>query len=154
MLFAKLKNDGSIEGKLYTRSQLENILSNVSLPKTLSNDILLPLGYVGIHAPNSENLEQTNDLEYGVKVIKYVDGRFERKLILLPVSEDRKASRIKNKADRVRQKRNKLLVDTDWTQLSDTVVNKELWASYRQALRDISAQDGFPWTITWPIAPP
>ena len=27
------------------------------------------------------------------------------------------------------------------------------WATYRQALRDVTAQDGFPWTITWPAQP-
>ena len=37
--------------------------------------------------------------------------------------------------------------------LSDATADKAAWATYRQALRDITAQAGFPWTITWPDAP-
>ena len=32
-------------------------------------------------------------------------------------------------------------------------VDKAAWAAYRQALRDISKQSGFPWTVAWPVAP-
>ena len=53
----------------------------------------------------------------------------------------------------VRQSRNDKLKECDWTQLSDSTADKPLWATYRQALRDISGQTGFPWDIEWPIAP-
>jgi hypothetical protein len=56
-------------------------------------------------------------------------------------------------ASKVRENRNTLLVSSDWTQLADAPVNKELWATYRQALRDVSAQEGFPNNITWPEKP-
>jgi hypothetical protein len=50
----------------------------------------------------------------------------------------------------VRQSRNDKLKDCDWTQLVDSTADKALWATYRQALRDVSGQVGFPWDITWP----
>ena len=53
----------------------------------------------------------------------------------------------------VRQERNAKLSSSDWTQVADAPVDKAVWATYRQALRDITAQSGFPWTITWPDAP-
>ena len=53
----------------------------------------------------------------------------------------------------VRQGRNTKLKECDWTQLSDSPVNKESWATYRQSLRDMPLQEGFPWTITWPTQP-
>lgn len=53
----------------------------------------------------------------------------------------------------VRHMRNKLLEDSDWTQLADVTVDKAAWAAYRQALRDISDQQGFPWNVTWPQPP-
>jgi len=52
-----------------------------------------------------------------------------------------------------RSKRNQLLNNSDWTQVADAPVDKAVWATYRQALRDVTAQSGFPWTITWPDAP-
>lgn len=52
---------------------------------------------------------------------------------------------------KVRDKRNKLLAECDWTQLADSPTDKASWATYRQALRDISAQPGFPWAVDWPV---
>ena len=53
----------------------------------------------------------------------------------------------------VRGKRDRLLVDSDWTQLPDAPVDAAAWATYRTALRDVSDQTGFPWNVTWPVAP-
>lgn len=56
--------------------------------------------------------------------------------------------------DEFRTKRSQLLADSDWTQLPDVpLVTKEAWTSYRQALRDITAQPGFPLNIVWPTPP-
>ena len=53
----------------------------------------------------------------------------------------------------VRRDRDSKLKESDWTQLADSPVNKETWATYRQSLRDVPSQEGFPWTITWPTEP-
>jgi hypothetical protein len=41
--------------------------------------------------------------------------------------------------ERMRLHRNRLLADSDWTQVADAPVDREAWASYRQALRDFPA---------------
>ena len=56
-------------------------------------------------------------------------------------------------AKAVRQERNTKLSSSDWTQVADAPVDKAVWAAYRQALRDVTAQSGFPWTIDWPTQP-
>lgn len=56
-------------------------------------------------------------------------------------------------ANNVRVERNNRLADCDWTQLPDAPVNSTAWAAYRQQLRDISAQTGFPWEVQWPEKP-
>jgi len=53
----------------------------------------------------------------------------------------------------VRAERNTLLAACDWTQLADAPVDKEAWATYRQALRDITDQPGFPSEVMWPTQP-
>jgi hypothetical protein len=50
----------------------------------------------------------------------------------------------------IRNQRNQMLKDTDWTQVADAPVDKVKWATYRQALRDITTQAN-PFNITWPI---
>ena len=64
-----------------------------------------------------------------------------------------KAMKDAEQAANVRRTRNDKLKDCDWTQIADSTADKPKWATYRQALRDITAQAGFPWTITWPDAP-
>lgn len=56
-------------------------------------------------------------------------------------------------ADQVRARRNQLLTASDWTQVADAPVDQASWATYRQALRDIPQQAGFPTDITWPTKP-
>jgi hypothetical protein len=56
-------------------------------------------------------------------------------------------------AKSVREQRSTKLAECDWTQVADAPVDKAVWATYRQALRDITTQSGFPWTVTWPDAP-
>lgn len=54
----------------------------------------------------------------------------------------------------VRAKRDALLAQSDWTQLPDVpIADNEAWAVYRQALRDITEQPGFPTDVVWPEAP-
>lgn len=52
----------------------------------------------------------------------------------------------------IRSQRNRLLLESDWTQLSDSPADKTAWATYRQALRDIT-QQADPFNIVWPVLP-
>ncbi len=53
-----------------------------------------------------------------------------------------------------RSKRDSLLAQTDWTQAADVPqATKDLWSPYRQALRDVPQQSGFPIEIVWPVKP-
>lgn len=57
-------------------------------------------------------------------------------------------------AEQVRYERDRLLAETDWTQAADIPqATKDKWAPYRQALRDIPEQEGFPFNVVWPEKP-
>ena len=56
-------------------------------------------------------------------------------------------------ASYARDERNALLADSDWTQVPDAPVDQAAWATYRQALRDVPEQAGFPEEVTWPEKP-
>ena len=53
----------------------------------------------------------------------------------------------------VRMRRDALLQSSDWTQVAEAPVDQAAWAVYRQALRDIPQQEGFPDDVTWPVQP-
>jgi len=57
------------------------------------------------------------------------------------------------KAQSVRAQRDVLLRESDWTQVQDAPVDATVWATYRQALRDVPQQSGFPDEIEWPTPP-
>ena len=56
-------------------------------------------------------------------------------------------------AAEIRTERDAKLAETDWTQVADAPVDQAAWASYRQSLRAVPEQAGFPNTVTWPTEP-
>jgi hypothetical protein len=103
--------------------------------------------------------------------VREIEGKWYTNYILGPVftdilatevapaqtaSEQETSYRAMKDAERaksVREQRGTKLADCDWTQVDDSPVDKAAWAAYRTALRNVPAQAGFPWTITWPESP-
>lgn len=70
-----------------------------------------------------------------------------------PVLQDPPPLTVEELAANARVERNALLTACDWTQVSDAPVDQAAWRMYRQALRDVPEQVGFPFDIGWPVAP-
>jgi hypothetical protein len=85
--------------------------------------------------------------------VEQIDGAWYTKYSVADMDDEAKAAKDAEQAKSVRDQRNTKLAQSDWTQVADAPVNKEAWATYRQALRDVSAQADFPWTIEWPTQP-
>jgi len=93
--------------------------------------------------------------------VEQINGKWYTKYVLGPIFTDGettateqeaayKAAKDAEQAKSVRTARDEKLKDSDWTQIADAPVDKAAWATYRQALRDVPTQSGFPWEITWP----
>ena len=104
--------------------------------------------------PNGEENPCLFDWEDMIPLYKYEDGgvlhrteeeiEAERAILSLPTAEE------------IRTQRDKLLAETDWTQVLDAPISaesREAFRVYRQALRDITEQDGFPTAVIWPEMP-
>ena len=89
--------------------------------------------------------------------VEQVDGKWYTKYILGPVFIDQVVDGVTTtaaeQAKSVRVTRDAKLAECDWTQVADSPVDKAVWATYRQALRDVTTQTGFPWTTVWPTKP-
>jgi hypothetical protein len=57
------------------------------------------------------------------------------------------------KWEQIRLWRDKELKKSDWRMISDAPTDKEAWATYRQALRDLPAQGGLADAVEFPVAP-
>ena len=76
---------------------------------------------------------------------------YTQKQWINPLSNEEQVAQAQAK---VLAKRKRLLIQSDWTQLPDVpLTTKQSWAAYRQALRDITTQSGYPTNVTWPEAP-
>jgi hypothetical protein len=67
-----------------------------------------------------------------------------------PLTQEELDQRVATQWAAVRSGRNQALKDSDWTQVLDSPVDKAAWATYRQALRDITTQAD-PFNIVWPV---
>lgn len=90
---------------------------------------------------------------YETQWVKGDDLVYREKVVSSVVDE---AAKTETQAAEVRAERDHKLTVTDWMQLADcplTTEQKNAWTEYRQALRDIPQQAGFPATVEWPNNP-
>jgi hypothetical protein len=92
----------------------------------------------------------TQSLEEGPAVL--VDGVWTQNYIVSDLSADESAAKVGAQWNVIRAERNKLLAASDWTQLPDVSADAAAWATYRQALRDITTEAN-PFAIVWPQGP-
>jgi hypothetical protein len=85
--------------------------------------------------------------------VEQIEGKWYTKYGVADMDDEAKAIKDAEQAEKTRSQRTDKLKDSDWTQVADAPVDKAAWATHRQALRDITAQTGFPWTIDWPAQP-
>jgi hypothetical protein len=163
----ELRNQST--GTVITDRQFRDSNPSVSFPRVLTTEILNEYGY----DPILEGPQATVTAPYETSVrdgVEEVNGQWFTKYVVGPTftdttdedgvvttAADNEAAyrqRIDDEAaERVRADRNKRLADSDWTQLADNTADTNAWATYRQALRDLTSTDGFPHNVTWPTEP-
>jgi hypothetical protein len=102
---------------------------------------LVPAGCVTIKPPQIGNEELIRWVGSGWVVEK------------LPQPEDADAENEVEPSVLVRAERDIRLNQSDWAMISDAPTDKVAWSTYRQALRDVPTQTGFPSSVTWPTKP-
>jgi hypothetical protein len=136
----------------YSIGNLRRDNPNTSFPRNPSDAVLADWNVFPVveqsppeYNPANQNLNQLNPT--------LVDGQWLQTWQVTAASAEEIAERLQNKEAEVRQQRNELLSTCDWTQLPDSPADHEAWATYRQELRDVTAQEGFPWDVVWPETP-
>jgi hypothetical protein len=150
-MFVKATN-GKIVQYPYSVGLLRRDNPNTSFPKTISDEVLAEYGVYEVKSPPAPDHDpETHFVEYA-PVPTFVDGAWVYAPSVRPLSAEQIAERIASRASAIRLERDRLLAETDWRALSDVTLSAD-WAAYRQALRDIPAQSGFPNSVVWPVRP-
>lgn len=156
MYFIKLQNYAPV-GSPITLENLKLVLPNFDFNRVITPEMIEPMGY-GIFEHKmrpGEPLIRYKKLEEQTP-IKQENGIYAQNWVYVHMTDLEKAEFNKMQEKKVRMERNRTLYATDWVLLSDsplTEEKKQEFLAYRQALRDVSNQQGFPWDVVWPERP-
>jgi len=154
-------------GDIKSQGEIRKMHPNTSLPRVWDESICEALGIdVIFEGPQATGGDQYQFSQ--AAGIEEINGKWYTKYVLGPIFTDNdevtaaeqeaayKAQKDAEKATQIRSERDSKLAETDWVTIramdTGTAMSAE-WSAYRQALRDITAQDGFPWNVTWPEKP-
>jgi len=88
---------------------------------------------------------------YEIKILQQTDGSWAEKIVKIEISDEQYQNNVATLAQAVKADRDRMLAQSDWTQMPDAPVsNRQAWQTYRQALRDVPLQAGFPFNVQWP----
>ena len=149
MLIAKVEN-----GQVLEVADYRSIFPNTSFTASGPNDEFLAENGC---MPVTMWRQYDQATEKLVNVDPYVEGNAVYTVAVEAKSQEEidaeTAAKTEAKAAEVRAERNEKLSASDWTQVADAPVDQAAWAAYRQALRDVPEQAGFPWSVVWPEKP-
>lgn len=145
MPYIKLNQDGT-KTYPYDPRQIHTDYPQVSFPETKTPELLASYGVY-------EVLEAVPEVVSGriarEKSPEFIEGRWRQVWIL----EDPTQDEISAKEFEIRSLRDAKLTQTDWVvakAYERQIQVPENYKQYRQALRDITTQPGFPWEVIWP----
>jgi hypothetical protein len=152
----KLNEQGNPTGFPLLEDNFKQIISDVTFPAVLYPYHVEPHGYGMYEFTQQPTLTGRYDKLVEGEPIRDEQGYWRQQWLVVEQTAEEKAETDKRKAGETRFKRNQRLAATDWTRLDDaplTTEQRAAYAVYRQQLRDLTNQPGFPWEIPWPIQP-
>ena len=135
----------------YTIGQLRKDNPNTSFPRSIPDETLAAYDvYPYTRAEQPMFDKRTQKLDVGS--ITQIDGAWVEGWSITDKTAEEITEYDEQQAQNIRNQRSELLAETDWMGLSDVTMSAEM-ATYRQALRDITSQEGFPNNVTFPEKP-
>lgn len=150
MLYVKIDESGNPVGAPVNERDLRKVFKDVSLPDVLYDEVAAHLGYACV-PPTKVTIERLPLHALRLTgAVRNPDGALERVYTNVPYTEAEIAARFKE----LRDKRDRLLRESDFTQLSDIPeATRTAWASYRQQLRDLPVSVVDPVSAVFPTPP-
>jgi hypothetical protein len=152
-LFIKLEN-GQPSGNPITELTFRRLFTNTSFPKYFTANVVEPFGH-GLYDFSSQPKLGRYEKAVEIAPVRSSAGIWRQTWQVVDMDDNEKAEVNAQQETLVRNQRNHLLSASDWTQIADAPVDATLWATYRQALRDITNHVNFPHLqeADWPTKP-
>jgi hypothetical protein len=146
-----IKTTNGAYEKPYSIGQLRKDNPNTSFPKYPTDALLAEWGVYPVKPTGQPSVDYTKNVTEKPPVKQ--GSEWVQVWEVSDATESEIQERIADKANAIRAERDAKLVESDWTQVLDAAVDQASWAAYRQSLRDIPQQDGFPTLVVWPEKP-
>ena len=150
-MYVKITN-GSVDTYPYSVGQLRRDNPNTSFPKKIPDEILSSYGVEPVVVASEPSFTQRTQVLSQDAQPSLVEGVWTLGWTVTDKTTEEVSEWDANEEMRIRLERDTLLSQTDWWCLSDRTATQEQ-LDYRQALRDITSQTGFPHDIVWPAKP-
>jgi hypothetical protein len=153
-MHVKITN-GTVDTYPYNVGQLRRDNPNTSFPKRISDEVLAEWGvYTVVYTDVPTIDDRTQKVEQDATP-SLVDGAWTIGCTTSSKTAEETQAWDDNIAASNRGQRDILLNQTDWTQVADAPVDATAWATYRQALRDITTHTNWPnlSESDWPVKP-
>ena len=151
-MHAKITN-GQIDKYPYTVGQLRRDNPQTSFPKRIPDEMLAEWGVLPVTVQDRPSIDdRTQKVEQAPQPTNK-NGSWVLAWSITSKTTEEIQQYDDSVAASIRSQRDSLLAASDWTQVPDAPVDQAAWAVYRQALRDITTQAGFPHEVIWPVKP-
>jgi hypothetical protein len=153
-------------GEIKSQGEVRKMFPNVSLPRLWDEGVL---NYLGVDPVFESPTPTTTRYQTAFKDgVEFKNDKWMWKWTIGPVfTDNEEATAVEQQAayvqriddeqaKAIRATRDQKLAETDWTQLIDSPFSNDtngIWQAYRQALRDVPTQEGFPWDVQWTTQP-
>jgi len=138
-------------GQVVMESEFRAMFPDTSFPVPLTLGVINDFGGDPImEGPQAQPTRYQTAFRDGIQEI---EGKWYTKYSVADMDDEAKAALDAQQAASMRAERNRRLSECDWTQITDSTADKQSWGVYRQSLRDVPSQEGFPWEINWPVTP-
>lgn len=154
MKYIKTDNQNNILEYPYLIGKFVKDNPNISFPSEITDEFLVEYNIFKVKMLPTEHFDYT---QYAIPLNPFFEnGVWKQGYEIVDKTEEQLALEFKAQSKGIRQKRNKLLLESDWVVAKayefETEVPQE-WKEYRQALRDIPSQEGFPFVVIFPQLP-
>jgi len=142
-------------GEIKSQGEVRSMYPNTSFPSQWTPALVEELGLDPVfESPTPTTTRYQTAYKDGVE--QDAQGRWLWKWSISEMDDETKAAKDAEAAKAVRATRDGKLAECDWVVIKNLELNQNIpgvWEVYRQGLRDVPAQAGFPYDITWPSKP-
>jgi hypothetical protein len=136
----------------YNMDNLRRENPTVSFPAIVPESTLVKYGVYLVSYQNNPTYNFKTQKVIASDIPVLIDNKWTITRSVIDLTDEEIEENTIKQSEIVREQRNILLIETDYHALSDNTMSDEITV-YRQALRDITSQTGFPYSVEWPIKP-